>query len=389
MNPTPLDGTILILGATGAVGQELLSILAARNWPADRLRLVASQHSAGNELPYLDRHIVIERLEPDVFRGVTLVLSAASSEVAQAWLPIAVESGATVIDNSSYFRHLPDVPLVIPEVNGDELLATEPAARLIANPNCSTILLLVATNPLRSRFGVDAIDVCTYQAVSGAGLAGMDELRGQAQAQLSGSVVAPEIFPEPCAFNVFTHESQLDVASGLNGEEQKMIAEVRRIWGQPDLALTPTCVRVPVFRAHSQAVTVTLSTPVNLDEVLSAFDGAPGIRIVDDRERQIFPTPLAATGLDDVLVGRFRPDPGSRFDQSGRTRRWCLFLSGDQLRKGAALNAVQIADLIGLCTTAAASPNSVALKQRSPTNVLNKNGSPEIKQAPRPATVGG
>ena len=389
MKQSQLEGTILILGATGAVGQEILNILAARNWPADRLRLVASEKSVGTELPYLDRHIVVERLQPDVFQGVSLVLSAASNEIAQAWLPLAVESGATVIDNSSHFRHAPAVPLVIPEVNGNELLAKGETARLIANPNCSTILLLVATNPLRCRFGVEAIDVCTYQAVSGAGLAGMDELRGQAQAQLSGHSVAPKVFPEPCAFNVFTHESQLDLASGLNGEEQKIIVEVRRIWGQPDLALTPTCVRVPVFRAHSQAVTVTLATPANLDEVRSAFDGAPGISLVDDRQRQVFPTPLAATGRDEVLVGRLRPDPAGVLDADGRTRRWCLFLSGDQLRKGAALNAIQIADLIGLNTTAAASPNNATLKHRSPTTVLTKNGSPAIKQASSPSTVGG
>lgn len=370
------EGTVMVLGATGAVGQEILSILAERNWPADRLRLVASDQSAGNAIAYLDRRIILERLQPGVFDGVGLVLSAASAEVARDWLPRAVQAGATAVDNSSYFRQAAEVPLVIPEVNGRELLDAKPIPRLIANPNCSTILLLVATDPLRRRFGLNGVDVCTYQAVSGAGVAGMNELRAQAQAQLAGYPLEPCVFPEPCAFNVFTHESPLDLSSGLNGEEQKIIAESRRIWSDPHLPLSPTCVRVPVFRAHSQAVTVTLANPATLDEIRAAFDLAKGVRIIDDRRRQLFPTPLAATGEDEVLVGRLRPDPGTPLDAIGRTRRWCLFLSGDQLRKGAALNAIQIADLIGLDTASAASPNSVPLKQRSPATVFNKNGSP-------------
>ncbi len=389
MTNSQQQASILILGATGAVGQEMLRILAERRWPANRLRLVASETSAGREIDYCEQRLSVMRLSREVFHDVGLVLSAASAEVARTWLPHAVEAGATVIDNSSCFRHHADVPLVIPEVNGSELLELNSAPRLIANPNCSTILLLVAVNPLRQRFGLKAIDVCTYQAVSGAGLPAIEELRDQAEAHLSGQPKACSVFPEPCAFNVFNHESAVDPDTGLNGEEQKMIGEARRIFSDPELAVTPTCVRVPVFRAHSQAVTVTLAASANLAEVHAAYAGAPGLRMIDNREQGVFPTPLAATGQDEILVGRFRPDPAALLSGDGRTNRWCLFLSGDQLRKGAALNAIQIGDLIGWNTKQPAAPKSTALKQRSPKTVFAKNGIPESKQPINPAGVDG
>lgn len=389
MTTSNQKSAILILGATGAVGQEMLRILEQRGWPGHRLRLVASENSAGRAIDYAGQQLTLLQLHRDVFHDAGLVLSAANAEVARSWLPQAVALGATVIDNSSCFRNQADVPLVIPEVNGRKLMAFKPAPRLIANPNCSTILLLVAINPLRQKFGLAAIDVSTYQAVSGAGLPAMEELRSQAESLLAGQPPKCTVFREPCAFNVFSHESELDLNTGLNGEEQKIISEARRICSDAALAITPTCVRVPVFRAHSQSVTVSLAAPASLDEVQAAYADAPGLRVVDDRAQGFFPTPLAASGADEVLVGRFRPDPAARLDTDGRTNRWCLFLSGDQLRKGAALNAIQIGDLIGWNTTQAAVPNNAALKPRSPTSVLTKNGKPAAKQVPNPASVGG
>lgn len=379
MKLSRFDGTIVILGATGAVGQELLGILAHRKWPADRVRLVASENSAGQSICYLGNRLVVARLRPSAFERASLVLSATSSEIARVWLPQAIECGATVIDNSSHFRHAPGVPLVIPEVNGHELRTSSDSPRLVANPNCSTTLLLIALNPLRRRFGLEAIDVTTYQAVSGAGSAAIRELRDQTADALAHRSTAPLVFPEPCAFNVFSHESELDLASGLNAEEQKIIDETRRIFADSSLAITPTCVRVPVLRAHSQAVTVTLKRRANLTEFREAFRRAPGLQVVDNRRKQVFPTPLAATGQDEVLVGRFRPDPAEKRGSDGRSRRWCLFLSGDQLRKGAALNAIQVADLMGFDTHRANPPKRIALKLRSPASVFRKNGNPAVK----------
>jgi aspartate-semialdehyde dehydrogenase len=309
--------------------------------------------------------------------------------VAEKWLPRAVAAGAIAIDNSSRFRHEPEVSLIVPEVNGAELQSAGAKPRLIANPNCSTIILLVGIEPLRRRFGLRAIDVATYQAVSGAGIPAMEELRAQAAARLAGQDLATSVFPEPCAFNVFNHESALDPESGLNGEEQKIIAESRRILGDPGLQVTPTCVRVPVFRAHSQAISILLERSATLDEVREAYADARGVRVVDDRARGSFPTPLAATGQDDVLVGRFRRDPASPVDAEGRSRRWCLFVSGDQLRKGAALNAIQIADLLGWQTKHAATEKRSPLNARSPSSVLQKNGKPATRQAKNPSPVSG
>jgi aspartate-semialdehyde dehydrogenase len=379
-------GDTLILGATGVVGRELLQILANRNFPADRLRLVASDDSLGASIDYLGRSLRLERLEPSVFDHVGLVFSVAPSSVAAEWVPRAVEAGAAVIDNSSRFRHDPGVPLIVPEINGGEISQLDPPPRLIANPNCSTILLLLAIHPLQLRFGLRAVDVSTYQAVSGAGWKGMEQLRRQTADALADQPIIEGVFPQPIAFNVFSHESEMDPETGLNGEEQKIISEARRILGEPSLSITPTCVRVPVFRAHSQSVTVLLDLPASLREMSDALGDAPGVRLVDDRRRQRFPTPLSASHQDEVLVGRLRPDPSDHIHGRDQYRRWCLFLSGDQLRKGAALNAVQIADLCGWWTQAHVVPNNIAANPRSPSNVLTPNGSPATRQAISPAT---
>ncbi|MCC6230256.1 MAG: aspartate-semialdehyde dehydrogenase [Phycisphaerales bacterium] len=337
-----LLGSIAIVGATGAVGRETLSILESRDVAATRITALASPRSAGTTLPYAGASLRVQSLDAFDFRGIDVAIFCATSAVARTHAPRAVDAGALVVDNSSAFRSDARIPLIVPEVNADSIT---PADRLIANPNCSTIILLVAIEPLRRRFGIRDIVVSTYQAVSGAGAAALEELRSQAADVLASKAPTPRVFKEPCAFNVFSHNSSVDPESGVNVEERKMIDETRKIWGDSRVRITPTCVRVPVFRTHSESVTLSLATPANLDEIRHAFTNARGIRIVDDRAANKFPTSIEASGGDDVLVGRLRPDPAATLDPSGRTTRWCLFIAGDQLRKGAAQNAVQIAEL--------------------------------------------
>lgn len=337
-------GRVVVVGATGAVGREAIAILESRGHPAGELRLVASARSAGQRVAYAGTELEVEAIGPGVFEGARAALFCADAETARRWAPEAVRAGAVVVDNSSAFRLEPGVPLVIPEVNG-ELVRGRPGARLIANPNCSTIILLTALNPLREAFGVEGVVVSTYQAVSGAGAAAIDELHGQARAVLGGGEARPGVFREPCAFNVFSHDSAVDTASGLNVEEQKLIAETRKIWGDESVAISPTCIRVPVVRAHTEAITVRLGRAATEREVRAVIGRAAGLRVIDDRAGNVFPTPLKASGGDEVLVGRIRPDPGERPGAGGATRGWCLLVCGDQLRKGAALNAVDIAGL--------------------------------------------
>ncbi len=350
----PRDGDISIVGATGAVGREALVLLRARGIPPSRVRALASARSAGSTLPYGEEEIPVLELSDGALAGCVLAIFAADAETARRFAPAAIEAGAFVVDNSSAFRMDPAVPLVVPEVNGDDIASTRrPAPRLVANPNCTTIILLTALEPLRRAFGVEAIDVATYQAVSGAGLAGMEELLDQTRAAFAPPSHEKghgrtRVFSEPCAFNVFSHDSALDPASGVNGEERKVIDETRKIWGDPDVRVTPTCVRVPVLRAHTEAITVTLREAATGREVRDAFSSGEGIEIIDDREGNRFPTPRKASERDPVLVGRIRPDPGEPADARGRSRRWCLLACGDQLRKGAALNAVQIAEVAGV-----------------------------------------
>ncbi len=330
---------IAVVGATGAVGREALSILADRGHPADRILALASVRSAGQSAPYGSGSVPVMPLA-DGFPSCDAALFCASAEVARRHIPAAVAAGAVVVDNSSAFRLDPAVPLVIPEVNGEAI----GSARLIANPNCSTIILLMALNPIRQRFDISRIVVSTYQAVSGAGLEAIDELRTQTRAALDGNHVEPRLFPEPCAFNVFSHESPLDPQTGRNAEESKMIAESRRIWDDATLTLLPTCVRVPVFRAHTQSVLLTLSSPASEANLRDCISRAAGLRLLDDRRSNRFPTPLEASGGDDVLVGRLRAFSPTDFG---------LLVAGDQLRTGAALNAIRILDHLRITPTAA------------------------------------
>lgn len=343
-----MQPNIALVGATGAVGQECLSILEQRQFPHAQIRLLASARSAGKSIQYRGKPVPVEELGPRSFDGVNIAFFAAGSDTAKAFAPVAVKAGATVIDKSSAHRADPSCPLVIPEINADALAPVRGRPGIVAVPNCSTIILMVPLNPLRQAFGIDRIVVSTYQAASGAGAAAMEELREQTRTSLEGSPTPPRIFKEPCAFNVFSHDSAMNTQTGFNGEEEKMAAETRRIWNDPSVRVHATCVRVGVMRGHSESINVTLRTPATLEEVRGAIASGPGLMLVDDRVGNRFPTPLKASGGDPILVGRIRPDATQDSVAAGETRHkgWSLFVSGDQLRKGAALTAVQIAEAL-------------------------------------------
>ena len=339
---------VAVMGATGAVGEVMLELLAERSFPMDELRLLASSRSAGKQLTCGDRTVTVQELTKDSFDGIDLVLSSAGGSISKAFVPAAVAAGAVVVDNTSAFRMDPAVPLVVPEVNPEDLAAHK---GIIANPNCSTIIMVVALWPLHVRHRVRRVVVSTYQAISGAGAKAMEELETQTRDVLAGKPAAPKELPYQIAFNLFSHNTAID-EHGYCEEEAKMIRETRKMFHDEGILVTPTCVRVPILRAHSEAMNLEFEAPVTADEVRAILAEAPGVRIVDDREANHFPMPLEASGADDVLVGRIRQDL-SRPDGTGVD----LFLAGDQLRKGAALNAIQIAEAMierGLLTRQAA-----------------------------------
>lgn len=344
MSRTP---SVAIVGATGAVGIELLRIFEQRRFRFRELKLFASPRSAGTTLACAGVEHRVEALTPGALRGVDLALFSAGGSTSRAFAPAAAEEGCLVIDNSSAFRMDPRVPLVIPEVNPDALAPyrAQRSPGIIANPNCSTIIMITPLHGVRAAFGVRRIVVSTYQAVSGAGAAAMRELESQTRTVLAGGAPEPSLFHEPCAFNLFSHNSNVDPVTGLNVEEQKMIDESRKIWNDPAIEIVPTCVRVPVMRAHAESMTITLARAASEAEFRACLGATPGVRIIDDRAGNRFPTPLHAAGGDDILVGRIRPD-ASQSRESDRFFGWSLFVCGDQLRKGAALNAVQIAERI-------------------------------------------
>lgn len=331
---------VAIVGATGAVGQEFLELLAARGvggraLPPARLRLYASPRSAGRRVAYAGAELVVEPLPDDGDLQADVVFSSAGGSVSKAHAWAWAAHGAVVIDNTSAWRLDPRVPLVVPEVNPEAARAHQ---GVIANPNCSTILALVALAPLDRAFGLVRATVATYQAVSGAGQAGIEELLTQTRAVLDGGAATPVKFPHPIAFNLFSHDSEVG-ADGYNQEERKLLLESRKILGRPDLALSATCVRVPVVRAHAEAIHAEFGRPAAVDEARAVLAAAAGVRLLDDPAANRFPMPLEASGRDEVLVGRLRAD-------ASKPGALALFLAGDQVRKGAALNAVQIADLL-------------------------------------------
>jgi aspartate-semialdehyde dehydrogenase len=329
---------VAIIGATGAVGVELLNCLEARGFPLSGVKLLASARSAGKTMVFKGRDLPVEELTENSFEGVDLALFSAGATISRKFAPIAVKAGAVVVDNSSAFRMDPSVPLVVPEVNAAELANHN---GIVANPNCVTAIALVALAPLHRAHPIRRLILATYQAASGAGAAAMEELELATGAALKGEAYPPKVLPHPYAFNLFSHNADVDQESGYNGEETKVIAESRRILGVPELPVGITCIRVPVLRAHAMAISAEFDEVVSPDEARTLLSGAPGLKLVDDRARNHFPMPSEASGQDDVLVGRIRTDLG---DPSGRTL--ALFAAGDQLLKGAALNAVQIAELL-------------------------------------------
>jgi aspartate-semialdehyde dehydrogenase len=331
------EPTVAVVGATGAVGEELLALLAERRFPVRNLRLFASARSAGRTLHALGRDVTVEPLVPGCFAGTDIAFFSASGGVSKEWAPQAVAAGAWAIDKSSAFRMDRRYPLAIPEVNGEVLDALQ-APTIVAVPNCTTIIALMAVTPLHREVGVARMVVSTYQSASGAGAAAMAELERQAHDWSAGRPLDTAIFGRQYLFNLFSHNSAIG-EDGQNEEERKLVDETRKIWGDPDVLVSATCVRVPVLRAHSESINLTFRTPISEARAREVLAAALGIRIVDDRAANRFPEPLAATGRDEVLVGRIRADH-SQPNGFGLN----LFISGDQVRKGAALNGIQIAE---------------------------------------------
>jgi aspartate-semialdehyde dehydrogenase len=328
--------TVAVVGATGAVGTELIACLERRRFPLRQLRLFASTRSAGRTLPYRGASLSVEALTERSLADSEIALFSAGSSISHRFVPTAVQRGTVVIDNSSAFRMDGAVPLVVPEVNADVIAAHR---GVIANPNCVAIIIVVALWPLHGAFRIRRIIASTYQAASGAGAAAMEELRQSTRAALAGEAFAPKVLRHPYAFNLYSHDTAIDHATGANDEETKVARELRKIMQAPDLRISVTCIRVPVLRAHAVALTVEFERPIAPEAARELLAQAPGGRVVDNIGANHFPMPIEASAQDEVLVGRIRRDSS---DPSGHSL--ALFIAGDQLLKGAALNAVQIAE---------------------------------------------
>jgi aspartate-semialdehyde dehydrogenase len=332
------DAVVAIVGVTGAVGAEFIATMDRRQFPVGKLKALASPRSAGKSIGFRGRNITIEALDETSFEGVDIALFSAGGALSRQFAPIAVKAGAVVVDNSSAFRMDPNVPLVIPEINAGSIREHQ---GIIAVPNCAAITALVPLWPIHRHNRIKRLILSTYQAASGAGAAAMDELVQSTRASLDGRVHPPKVMPHPYAFNLFSHNTTIDPQTGYNDEETKVIRETRKIFEDDRIAVGVTCVRVPVLRAHSVAVTFECERPITEHQVREILADAPGVKIVDDRVRNHFPMPIDASGQDDVLVGRIRKDLS---DASGHSI--AIFVAADQLLKGAALNAVQIAELL-------------------------------------------
>lgn len=325
---------VAILGVTGAVGQEFLTILEERNFPLAELRLLASERSAGKKIKFRGKEMTIEAAGPGSFSGIDLVLSSAGGATSRELVPHAIKAGALVIDNTSAFRMDPAVPLVIPEINPQDIARHK---GVIANPNCSTIIMAVPIFPLHRAAHIRRVVAATYQAASGAGAKAMQELEHQSREILEGKKPTKNVFPHQIAFNLFSHNSPIK-EGGFCEEEIKMAKETKKIFHDDTIQIVATTVRVPVFRAHSEALFLEFEKKITAEEARDVLRKSPGVQVVDDREKNYFPMPIEATGRDDVLVGRIREDVSVK-------NGIAIFVSGDQLRKGAALNAVQIAEV--------------------------------------------
>ena len=329
---------VAIVGATGAVGVELIRCLERRDFPLRELRLFASARSAGKTLPFSGESLPVRELTESSFAGVDIALFSAGGSTSKRFAPLAVRAGATVVDNSSAFRMDSKVPLVVPEINPQALRGH---AGIIANPNCCAIISITPLWPIHKANRIERLQMATYQAASGAGAAAMEELRESTRAYLDAREYQNKVLPHPYAFNLFSHNTRVDPATGYNEEELKVIQETRKIFNDTQIRVSATCIRVPVLRAHAMAITIECSRPITPAEVRELLQSAPGVRLVDDAQRNYYPMPKDATGNDPILVGRIRQDLS---DPSGRSIS--LFVAGDQLLKGAALNAVQIAELL-------------------------------------------
>jgi aspartate-semialdehyde dehydrogenase len=324
---------IAIVGATGAVGIEILRVLERRNFPVGSLKLLASARSAGKTLEFKGKTYKVEELKAASFKGVDIAFFSAGAARSREFAPAARAAGAIVIDNSSAFRMDSKVPLVVPEVNAQDLARHE---GIIANPNCTAAVLATAVWPIHLAAGIRKIVVSTYQAASGAGAQAMQELEDQVRDHAAGKEITRNVFPHQIAFNVFSHDTKV-AENGYNEEENKVIEEMRKMFHMPHLAVVPTCIRVPVLRAHSESITLELDKPLSPEEARGILALAPGVKLVDDAAANHFPMPIEATGDFDVHVGRIRRDLSN-------PNGLVLFVAGDQLLKGAAWNAVQIAE---------------------------------------------
>ena len=326
---------VAIAGVTGAVGQEFIKILEQRDFPVKSIKMLASARSVGKTVKFKGKEYPVEELKEDSFSGIDIALFSAGASRSKQFAPAAVKAGAVVVDNSSAFRMDSDVPLVVPEINPQ---AIKNHKGIIANPNCSTIIAIVPVWPLHKANPVKRMVVSTYQATSGAGQAAMNELIQQTKEVLAGQKPTCNKFKYQIAFNIFSHDSEIQ-PDGYNLEEVKMVNETRKIFDCPDIAITCTCIRVPVLRCHCESINLEFKDSITPDEVRQLLEAAPGVSLIDDQKNNRFPMPLDATDRDDVYVGRIRQDE-SIPDRHGIN----LWVAGDQLRKGAALNAIQIAE---------------------------------------------
>ncbi|MDR0534077.1 MAG: aspartate-semialdehyde dehydrogenase [Verrucomicrobiales bacterium] len=324
---------VAVVGATGAVGVEILRVMERRKFPVANLKLLASARSVGKKLDFNGKDYAVEELNAAAFAGIDYAFFSAGATRSREFVDAAIKAGAVVVDNSSAFRMKEDVPLVVPEVNPQDLQNNK---GVVANPNCCAAILAVAIWPLHKEFGIKRIVVSTYQSASGAGAQAMAELEDQVKSHVEKRKIEKKVFPHQIAFNLFSHNTKV-AANGYNEEENKLIEEIRKMFHEPNLPIVPTCIRVPVLRAHSESVVIETEKPVDVEKARQVLAKSPGVKLVDNVEQNHFPMPLEATGDLDVLVGRIRKDLAN--DHS-----LALFVSGDQLLKGAAWNAVQIAE---------------------------------------------
>jgi aspartate-semialdehyde dehydrogenase len=324
---------VAIVGATGLVGQEFIKVLEQRHFPMDSVSLLASDRSAGKKMFVTHNEIEVKETAPESFEGIDIALFSAGAEISRHFSPIAAQAGATVVDNSAAWRMDPNVPLVVPEVNVEDIPGHK---GIIANPNCSTIQMVVALYPLHKVNPIKRIVVSTYQSVSGTGSAAIEELTTQAKQVLNGQSAVPHVYPHQIAFNLLP-EIDVFLDNGYTKEEWKMVEETRRIMHANDIAVSATCVRVPVFVSHSEAVHIELSQPMSPDEARQILAQAPGVKLLDDPVISLYPQPWSAAGTDEVYVGRIRQD-------ASHPRGLVMWIVSDNVRKGAALNAIQIAE---------------------------------------------